>query len=39
MFALWFWSDVSLVGGPITGQLPGFMVLKDFTTMRTKVIA
>jgi hypothetical protein len=34
-----FESDVALVGGPITGELPGFMVLEDFTTMRTKVIA
>jgi hypothetical protein len=39
MSPLRFWSDVSLVGGPITGELRGFMVLEDFTIMRTKVIA
>jgi hypothetical protein len=39
VFPLRFESDVALVGGPITGELPGFMVLEDFKTMRTKVIA
>jgi hypothetical protein len=39
VFPLRFESDVALVGGPIVGELPGFMVLEDFATMRTKVIA
>jgi hypothetical protein len=39
VFPLRFESDVPLVGGPITGELPGFLVLEDFKTMRTKVIA
>jgi hypothetical protein len=38
VFPLRFESDVELVGGPVTGELPGFMVLEDFTTMRTRVI-
>jgi hypothetical protein len=39
VFPLRFASDVALIGGPITGELPGFMVLEDFKSMRTKVIA
>ena len=39
VFPLRFESDVPLVDGPITGELPGFMVLEDFGTMRTRVIA
>jgi hypothetical protein len=32
VFPLRFESDVPLVGGPITGELPGFLVLEDFKT-------
>jgi hypothetical protein len=39
VFPLKFESDVALVGGPVTGEVPGFLVLEDFKTMRTKVIA
>ena len=39
VFPLRFESDVPLVGGPITGELPGFMILENFKTMRTKVVA
>ena len=39
VFPLRFESDVLLVGGPVIGELPGFMVLEDFKTMRTRVVA
>ncbi len=39
VFPLTFESDVELVGGPISGELPGFMVIEDVTEMRTSVIA
>jgi hypothetical protein len=39
VFPLQFESDVALIGGPLTGELPGFVVLEDFKTMRIKVIA
>jgi hypothetical protein len=38
VFPLRFESDVELVGGPIAGELPGFLVVEDFKTMRTRVI-
>jgi hypothetical protein len=38
VFPLRFESDVALVGGPIAGDVPGFVVLEDFRTMRTRVI-
>jgi hypothetical protein len=38
IFPLRFKSDVDLVGGPVTGELPGFLVLEDFQTMRTRVM-
>jgi hypothetical protein len=38
VFPLKFESDVELVGGPVAGELPGFLVLEDFKTMRTRVI-
>jgi hypothetical protein len=38
VFPLRFESDVALIGGSISGELPGFMVLKDFKTMRTRVV-
>jgi hypothetical protein len=39
VFPMRFESDVSLVGGPIAGDIPGFLVLEDFKTMRTRVVA
>jgi hypothetical protein len=38
VFPIRFESDVELVGGPIAGEVPGFVVLEDFTTMRTGVV-
>jgi hypothetical protein len=38
VFPLKFASDVDLVGGPVTGELPGFLVLEDFKTMKTRVV-
>jgi hypothetical protein len=38
VFPVRFESDVELVGGPVAGELPGFLVLEDFKTMRTRVI-
>ena len=39
VFPLRFESDVALVGGPITEEVPGFMVFDDFKSRRTKIIA
>jgi hypothetical protein len=39
VFPLRFRSDVALLGGQITGELPGFIVIDDVESMRTKVIA
>jgi len=38
VFPVRFESDVELVGGPVAGELPGFSVLEDFKTMRTRVL-
>jgi hypothetical protein len=38
VFPLSFESDVALVGGPVAGEVPGFMVIEDFATMRTRVV-
>jgi hypothetical protein len=38
VFPVKFQSDVDLVGGPVAGELPGFLVLEDFQTMRTRVV-
>ncbi len=38
VFPVKFESDVELVGGPVAGELPGFLVLEDFKTMKTRVI-
>lgn len=38
VFPLRFTSDVELVGGPVTGELPGFLVLDDFSTMATRIV-
>ena len=39
VFPINFESDVELVGGSVKGEVPGFVVLEDFRTMRTRVIA
>lgn len=38
VFPVRFESDVELVGGPVAGKLPGFLVLEDFKSMRTRVV-
>jgi hypothetical protein len=38
VFPLRFESDVDLIGGPIAGDVPGFLILEDFETRRTRVI-
>ena len=38
VFPVQFASDVELVGGPVTGSVPGFLVLEDFQTRRTRTI-
>jgi hypothetical protein len=38
VFPVRFQSDVDLIGGPVAGELPGFLVLEDFQSMRTRVI-
>lgn len=39
VFPIRFESDVPLAGGPIAGEAPGFVILEDFKTMRTRVVA
>ena len=38
VFPLQFESDVELVGGPARGSLPGFLVLENFETRKTRTI-
>lgn len=38
VFPLAFESDVALVGWALKGSIPGFLVLEDFQTMRTRVV-
>ncbi len=38
VFPVQFESDVDLLGGPVRGSAPGFLVLKDFQTRRTTTI-
>jgi hypothetical protein len=38
VFPVQFASDVELVGGPVTGSVPGFLVLEDFQTRRTRTV-
>lgn len=38
VFPLKFASDVELVDGPVAGELPGFLVLEDFKTMKTRIV-
>jgi hypothetical protein len=39
VFPLRFEVDVQLAGGSISGEVPGFLILEDFKTMRTRVVA
>lgn len=38
VFPLRFESNVELAGGPITGSVPGFLVMEDFQTRRTRTV-
>ena len=38
VFPLRFESDVELVGGPAGGSVPGFLVLEDFQTRKTRTV-
>jgi hypothetical protein len=37
VFPVHFESDVELVSGPVKGHVPGFLVLEDFQTRRTRI--
>lgn len=38
VFPVQFESDVELAGGPVSGSVPGFLVLEDFQTRRTRTV-
>src|SRR6185437_412614 len=38
VFPVQFCSDVALIGGPVTGSVPGFLVLEDFQTRKTSTV-
>jgi len=38
VFPLRFNAQVPMVGGPVAGEIPGFLVLEDFSSMRTRVL-
>lgn len=38
VFPLRFESGVELLGGPVRGSLPGFLVLEDFQTRKTRTV-
>jgi hypothetical protein len=38
VFPVRFESEVELVGGPVRGGVPGFLVLEDFQTRRTRTV-
>ena len=38
VFPIQFSSDVPILGGPIEGELPGFLHLEDWKTGKTKVV-
>jgi hypothetical protein len=38
VFPIKFESDVSIARGPVVGEVPGFLILEDFETMRTRVV-
>jgi hypothetical protein len=37
-FPVQFESEVELIGGPVRGSLPGFLVLEDFQTRKTRTV-
>ena len=39
VFPIKFESDVPIVGGRVVGEVLGFLILEDFKTMRTRVVA
>ena len=39
VFPIRFESAVPLVGGPVRGEIPGFLILEDFQTASTRVAA
>lgn len=38
VFPLQFETEVALVGGPVSGSVPGFLVLEDFQTRKTRTV-
>ena len=38
LFPVRFESEVELAGGPVKGSVPGFLVLEDFQTRRTRTV-
>ena len=38
VFPVRFESEVELVGGPVRGSVPGFLILEDFQTRRTRTV-
>jgi hypothetical protein len=38
VFPLRFESEVEIVGGPVRGSLPGFLILEDFQTRKTRTV-
>jgi hypothetical protein len=38
LFPLRFESEVEIAGGPVSGTLPGFLVLEDFQTRKTRTV-
>jgi len=38
VFPLRFQSEVELAGGPVRGSVPGFLVMEDFQTRRTRTV-
>lgn len=38
VFPLRFESEVEMVGGPVRGCLPGFLILEDFQTRKTRTV-
>jgi hypothetical protein len=39
LFPVHFESEVELVGGPVRGSMPGFLVLEDFQTRKARIVA
>lgn len=39
VFPIKFESDVPIACGPVVGEVLGFLILEDFKTMRTRVVA